>query len=242
MSERDLPGPEHMEDFWDERAREDAFFFVDNRLEYRKPDVNRFWADGETDLRRLLQVAGVSIRPGDVIADIGCGVGRLTRAAKKLGAGSVLALDVSQEMLERAREYNAGLDGVTWVHGDGTSLGGIPDAVADGVVSHVVFQHIPDPHVTLGYVRDMGRVLKPGAWAAFQVSNDPDVHRPRKDPLKERLGRVFGRSPKGVEDPAWLGSAVDLDDLRRVAAEGGMETERVEGAGTQFCIVCLRRT
>jgi SAM-dependent methyltransferase len=236
-----VPGPKHMGDFWDERAREDAFFFVDNRLDYRNPDVERFWADGETDLRRVLELAGVAIQPGDSIVDVGCGLGRLTRAARSLGAGRMHALDVSAEMLARAREYNAALGDVTWVQGDGTTLAGIPDAVADGLVSHVVFQHIPDPQVTLGYVREMGRVLKPGGWAAFQVSNDPGIHRPRNGSLKHRLARALGREPKGVEDPAWLGSAVDLAELRTVAESAGMEVERVEGAGTQFCIVCLRR-
>ena len=230
-----------MGSFWDARAREDAFFFVDNRLEYRNPDVERFWKRGEEDLARLLGLAGAEILPGDAIVDVGCGLGRLTRAAVARGAGRVHAIDVSEEMLERARQHNAALTSVTWVHGDGTSLAGIPDAVADGLVSHVVFQHIPDPDVTLGYVREMGRVLKPGGWAAFQVSNDPAVHRPRKGVAKRRLARLLGRAPHGAEDPAWLGSAVDLDELRAAADAAEMETVRVLGAGTQFCIVRLRR-
>lgn len=236
-----MPGPQHMGEFWDERAKEDAFFFVDNRLAYRNPDVERFWADGEADLRKLLELAGVAIQPDDAIVDVGCGLGRLTRAAKSFGAGSVHAIDVSSEMLARAGEHNAALEEVTWVQGDGTSLAGIPDGVADGLVSHVVFQHIPDPRVTLGYVEEMGRVLKPGGWAAFQVSNDPDIHTPRKGLLGRRVARALGREPKGVEDPAWLGSAIDLDELREAADRAGMDVERVEGAGTQFCIVCLRR-
>jgi ubiquinone/menaquinone biosynthesis C-methylase UbiE len=230
-----------MGEFWDERAKEDAFFFVDNRLDYRNPDIARFWEMGVSDLRRVFEIAGVAIKPGDTIVDIGCGLGRLTRAALTLGAGQVHAIDVSQEMLERAREYNAELDNVTWVHGDGSSLAGIPDAVADGLFSHVVFQHIPDPQITLSYVQEMGRVLKPGAWAAFQVSTDPAVHRPRKGVLKRRLARLVGREPKGAEDPAWLGSAVDLEELKSVAGAAGMETEHVDGPGTQFCIVRLRR-
>ena len=48
----------------------------------------------------------------------------------------------------------------------------------DGCFSHVVFQHIPDPPITLNYVREMGRVLRPGGWALFQVSNDPTIHQP----------------------------------------------------------------
>lgn len=230
-----------MGEFWDERAKEDAFFFVDNRLDYRNPDVDRFWADGERDLRMLLELAGVAIAPGDSIVDVGCGLGRLTRAAKSMGAERVHAIDVSQEMLERAREYNAALEDVTWVQGDGSSLAGIPDGIADGVVSHVVFQHIPDPRITLAYVEEMGRVLKQGGWAAFQVSNDPDVHKPRKGVLKRRAARILGREPKGAENPAWLGSAVDLEELRTIADRAGMDVERVDGAGTQFCIVCLRR-
>jgi SAM-dependent methyltransferase len=227
--------------FWDERAKEDAFFFVDNRLDYRNPDVELFWQQGVEDLRRVLDLADAAIEEGDTIVDVGCGLGRLTRAAVTLGAGSVYAIDVSKEMLDRARGYNEHLGDVTWVHGDGTSLAGIPDGVADGVVSHVVFQHIPDPQITLGYVRDMGRVLKPGGWAAFQVSTDPSVHKPRKGVTKRRLARLVGREPKGAEDPAWLGSAVDVDELRRVADDAGMATENVWGAGTQFCIVRLRR-
>jgi SAM-dependent methyltransferase len=230
-----------MGEFWDERAREDAFFFVDNRLDYRNPNVERFWANGEEDLRQLLDAVGVAIRPGDTVVDVGCGLGRLTRAAVSLGAGRVIAIDVSHEMLERAQEHNAELDNVTWVHGDGSSLAGIDDAVADALISHVVFQHIPDPQVTLGYVREMGRVLKPGAWAAFQVSNDPDIHRARDEGPVRRIARRLGREPRGVADPAWLGSAIDLDQLSSVATEAALDTERVEGAGTQFCVVCLRR-
>ncbi len=165
-----------MEDFWDARAREDAFFFVDNRLDYRKPDVERFWEDGRRDLEALLGELDLRVVPGETVIDVGCGLGRLTRVLAEDGA-TVIALDVSAEMLDRARALNPHLDTVTWLHGDGTGLTGVADASADALVSHVVFQHIPDPLVTLGYVREMGRVLRPGGWAAFQISNDAEIHR-----------------------------------------------------------------
>jgi SAM-dependent methyltransferase len=101
----------------------------------------------------------------------------------------------------------------------------------------VVFQHIPDPEVTLGYVREMGRVLRPGGWAAFQVSNDPDVHRPRA----AGPPRPWQRRPQGQSHPAWLGSAVELQSLRAAARDGGMAVEAVSGEGTQFCLVLTRR-
>lgn len=223
--------------FWDERAREDAFFFVDDRQPYRAADVERFWADGASLLDKILELVGASLRPQDTVVDIGCGVGRLTRALASRVA-HVHAIDVSAEMLERARGLNAGLSNASWHHGDGTSLHPIADDSVDAVVSHVVFQHMPDPEITYGYVREMGRVLRPGGWAAFQVSNDPEVHAGRHAP-PSRLKILLGRAPKGQRDAAWLGSAVELDALEAAAADGGLRVQQVVGEGTQFCFVRL---
>lgn len=229
-----------MQQFWDERAKEDAFYFVDNRIGYRDPDAEgRFWAGGVEDLDNLLRATEIEVRPTDRVVEIGCGVGRLTRVLSER-AESVKALDVSAEMLEQARGHNGALANVDWVHGDGVSLAGIPDAHADLVVSHVVFQHIPEPAITLGYVREMGRVLKPGGLAGFQVSNDTTVHRPRAR-FGDRLRAALGRAPKGQTHAAWLGSAVEVDELRAAAAEGGMEVEKLVAEGTQYMLVRLRR-
>jgi SAM-dependent methyltransferase len=226
--------------FWDRRADEDAFFFVDNRMQYGQPDLERFWAEGERDLDALLSALGASVELEDRVLEIGCGVGRLTRVLSARAA-SVVALDVSERMLELAREHNGTLDNVDWVLGDGSTLAGVEPESADACVSHVVFQHIPDPQVTLAYVREIGRVLKPGGWAAFQISNDRRVHRPRTG-VRDTLRALLGRSPRGQRDSRWLGSMVELPDLRRAAAGGSMELERVLGEGTQFCcVLTLRR-
>src|SRR3954468_6104276 len=130
--------------YWDERARENAWFYVDSRLDYANPDVERFWTDGEATLDRVLEILGVAIERSDTVVDIGCGVGRLSRAASGR-AHRVYGVDVSAEMIERAKSYNRHLDNVEWLVGDGRHLNGVPDAGADAVISHVVFQHIPDP-------------------------------------------------------------------------------------------------
>lgn len=233
-----------MASFWDERARENAAYFVDNTLDYRSPNFDRFWEDGPRTVDRVLALVDAPAIPPDAhVVEIGCGIGRLTRALAARAA-SVRALDVSAEMLERARAANPGLDTVEWLHGDGATLTGIADASTDVVFSHVVFQHIPDPSITLGYVCEMGRVLRPGGWAAFQISNDPDIHLPRHAPagFGARLGRLLRRRPGGQGHPAWLGSSVDLGDLAAAAADGGLEVAHVVGAGTQFCLVRLRRS
>jgi SAM-dependent methyltransferase len=228
--------------FWDERAREHALFFVDNRLGYRSPDADAFWAGGVEALDGLLDLAGVSVGADDVVVDIGCGVGRLTRVLAQR-ACRVIGVDVSAEMLARAAELNPGLANVEWVHGDGQGLPGVADGSVDACVSHVVFQHIPDPAVTLGYVREMGRVLRPAGWAAFQVSTDPAIHRPRglTARLRWRTAAALGRGPRAQEHPAWLGSSVTVPDLERAAREAGLSLERLLGAGTQFTTVLARR-
>lgn len=234
------PREQEMRRFWDERARENALYFVDSRLDYNRPDEDRFWAEGGRDLGQLLSLLGVTIPEGAHVVDIGCGVGRLSRAARERAA-HVTGIDVSPEMVERARRLNAHLDGLSFVEGDGRGLTGIPDASADACISHVVFQHIPDPRITLGYVTEMGRVLRPGGWAAFQVSNDPAIHRAARTGRLAALRRLLGREPRGRDDPSWLGSAVDLGELRATARAAGLDVERITGEGTQFCCVLVRR-
>src|SRR3712207_1920238 len=145
---------QRMRRFWDERAREDAFHFVDNREPYRDADQERFWRKGEEDLDTLLGSLGLQVRQDDHVLDLGCGIGRLTRVLASRAA-HVTAIDVSPAMLARARELNPRLNNVTWVLGDGESLDGVPDGACDALVSHVVLQHIPSAKVQLGYVAEM---------------------------------------------------------------------------------------
>jgi SAM-dependent methyltransferase len=231
--------PTDMGLFWDERAREDAYYFVDNRLDYRSPDVDRFWAGGDEALQKLLEIAGAAIQPGDTIVDVGCGVGRLTRAAAGVGA-RVLAVDVSEEMLKRARDLNGELDDVQWIHGDGRTLEPLSDGIADGCISMVVFQHIPDPRITLGYIHEIGRVLRPGGWAAVQLSTDPGLHRPNQG-WRDRVRSLAGRAPRGQWNPAWVGSGVEVADLTAAVAEAGMTLENLVSPGTQYTTVLTVR-
>lgn len=229
-----------MRRFWDGRARENPWWFINSTLDWHEPEMDRFWASGERDVDEILGTLGVSLAPSDHVVEIGCGAGRMSRAIARRVA-RVTAVDVAPRMLALAREHNADVENVEWLLGDGATLAGVPDASADACMSYVVLQHIPDPAVTLGYVREMGRVLKPGGWAAFQVSNDPGVHVPRRQGPRRRWASLRGRMPKGQADPAWLGSWIDIAELRETAGAAAMDLERVEGEGTQFCLVLARR-
>jgi SAM-dependent methyltransferase len=231
---------EDMEQFWDERAREDAPYYVDNLLEYGQADMDQFWRGGERVVDQIGERLAVEIAPSDEVVEVGAGLGRLTRVLAER-ARRVWAFDISSEMLHQAKELNNGLANVEWVHGDGTTLQPVGDGAASVCFSFVVFQHVPDAAITYGYVTEMGRVLRAGGWSAFQVSNDPSVHKPRNPSIGTRIKSALGRGPKGQSHPAWLGSAVDLDELKRVADAAGMDVEKVDGAGTQFCLVLLRK-
>lgn len=228
------------ERFWDERARENALYFVDTEINYEDPDTDAFWRRGEEVVQRMLDTVGLTISETDAIVDIGCGVGRLTRelAAR---ATQVYGLDVSREMLALARRHNPALRNVEWLHGDGRGLGVLADASVDGCFSHVVFQHIPHAEVTLDYVRDMGRVLRRGGWALFQVSTDPGVHDARLG-LRMRVKRLWDPKLRVTRDRAWWGSAVEVGALRSAVAQGGLELEQLHGAGTQYTTVLARQS
>ena len=228
-----MGGVDAQQRYWDERARENALFYVDTGVGYDDPDVDAFWRRGEEVVERMASQTGLTIGADEAVVDIGCGVGRLTRALAAR-AGHVYGLDISAEMLARAREHNADLQNVTWVHGTGRDLAGIDDRSVDGCFSHVVFQHIPDPSVTLSYIRDMGRVLRPGGWALFQVSTDHAVHRRRG--LRARV-----RGLLGDREDAWWGSPADVEDVRRAAADGGVTVETVLDEGSQYTTVLGRR-
>lgn len=234
----DVSGGES-ERFWDERARENALYFVDNEICYEDPDADAFWHRGQDVTQRMLDVVGLAIVETDAIVDIGCGVGRLTRVLAAR-ARHVYGLDVSREMLALAARHNVGLSNVEWLHGDGRGLEVLADESVDGCFSHVVFQHIPDPAITLDYVRDMGRVLRPGGWALFQVSTDPEVHRARVG-LRAHAKPLLSSGSRVRQDRAWWGSAVEVGALRSAVEQGGLELEQLHGEGSQFTTVLARR-
>jgi ubiquinone/menaquinone biosynthesis C-methylase UbiE len=160
-------------------------------------------------------------------------------------AASVVGIDVSVEMVDRARRELADLDNVEVFVGSGHDLGAVPDASADVVYSFIVFQHIPDPEITCGYIREIGRVLRPGGWTVFHVSQLPELHRPETWRKARRWRRALQWHPNRARHvelaPEWLGSALTSAQLSAAIREAGLVLEAVVGEGTQFCLVHARR-
>jgi N-acetylglutamate synthase-like GNAT family acetyltransferase/SAM-dependent methyltransferase len=107
-------------------------------------------------------LAFAGVEPGQVVLDIGSGAGiDCLIAAEKVGsAGRVIGLDMTPEMIERARR-NARETGVTNVEfrlGDAEKMP-VEDASVDWVISNCVINLSPDKPAVF---REIARVLKPG--------------------------------------------------------------------------------
>ncbi len=229
-----------MRSFWNARARENALYFINNSLDYRGTDREAFWRSGETELETILAALDSTIAATATVLEVGCGIGRMTRALAERGA-TVIGLDISTEMLRMAAEQNPQLDNVEWLLGDGSSLAAVEDETIDVVFSHVVLQHIPDPVIVLAYITEMGRVLRTGGWALVGVSTDPAVH-DRSIRLRDRARAVLRRGPSGQDDPAWRGCAVSIEAVEEAARRGGMVVARSIGEGSQFCFARCEKT
>ena len=63
---------------------------------------------GETGLNKVMEEPAIrSLMPdltGKRVLDLGCGFGHVARYARQMGAAEVLGLDISDRMIEAARE------------------------------------------------------------------------------------------------------------------------------------------
>jgi SAM-dependent methyltransferase len=124
--------------------------------------------------RRLLEAAEVG--PGDHVLDVGTGTGVVAFPAAALVApeGTVLGIDISDEMLATARGKAARMlepGHVTFRAMDAEALA-LPDASFDVAVSLFAVHHFPEP---LAALREMHRVVRPGGRLAVAVGSGPPL-------------------------------------------------------------------
>ena len=212
---RSLPGRiwrrrESMRADWDRRAKENAPFYV---CTTGAGSAAAFEASGLRDLNEHV-VDGLDVRPEWSVLEIGCGVGRLLRPLAARVA-RVVGMDLSEEMLRRARYYCAGLPNVELHVTDGR-LDFLADGEFDFVFSHIVFQHLPRKTYVERYFREAYRVLAPGGMFRVQVDG--------------RSRHVFRR---WIAD-SWSGVVFSARELARRLERCGFRVTEIRGAGTQY--------
>ena len=210
---------------WDERARQDAMWYI-NTLR-RGQSEEEFDRTGAVEVERLV-LADLPLLSGGRdprnlrMLEIGCGVGRMTKHLANV-FGEVVGVDVSGEMIRQARERLAGLANVRLHETNGVDFAVLPREHFDLILSAYVFQHVPSAKVIASNLREAWRVLAPGGMFKFQTSGI--------------TAEEFERADKDT----WSGAPFPEAEIRRFAREAGATLVGLFGAGTQYCWTMLRK-
>lgn len=154
-----------------------------------------------------------ALKPGEVVLDLGSGGGfDVFIAGRKVGAaGRALGVDMTPEMLARARRNTAGyrrqtgLDNVEFRLGEIEHLP-VADRSVDAIISNCVINLSPDkPQVW----REMARVLKPGGRVAV---SDLALLRPLPQAVRDMVEAVIG----------CVAGAVLVEETERLARDAGL--------------------
>ena len=124
------------------------------------------------------------LEPGERVLDLGSGAGTdsLVAALQVGSGGSVTGIDMTQEMVEKARAGAAalGLGNVTFVEGEAEGLP-FDDASFDVVISNGVIDLIPDKELVFSSIH---RVLAPGG--RIQIA-DVTIQQPVSEEGKRKI-------------------------------------------------------
>jgi len=206
-----------MKEDWDRRARENARYYVDTARENWSDE--EFFQSGEATAAEEIDTDVINICQGKDpasmrVLEIGCGAGRVTRALAKR-FGEVHGVDVSGEMIKLAKQALRERPNAFVYQNNGKDLSVVPAGDFDFAFSCIVFQHIPSREIILSYVREVHRLLRPGALFKFQVQG----------------GELLKPTSK---DDTWLGATYTVEQAAEMADLSGFEFRHHHGAGDQY--------
>jgi ubiquinone/menaquinone biosynthesis C-methylase UbiE len=160
--------------------------------------------------------------------EIGHGGGRLMAAAAR-SFERVIGVDVHDHNPLVATELQRrGIQNFELFCGSGAELP-VATASVDFVYSFIVLQHVEKFRVFESYVREAGRVLRPGGIAVLYFGRKSTLSQSRASRLRYRLDRVLERvrMPKGFEEAQAQVNVtnlrVSLPRAKRVARSAGFE-------------------
>jgi ubiquinone/menaquinone biosynthesis C-methylase UbiE len=195
--------------------------------------------------RRRRSYELLALRAGDLVADVGCGLGTAARELAALGV-RVIGFDASEAMVAEARR-RSGEEAVEFAIADVSALP-LDDGALAAYRAERLYQHLADPSAALA---EAWRVLAPGGrlvlvdqdWDAFLIDGDPkDVTRAIllgfADSIRNGwIGRSYHRllTTAGFGDVAVLPETVTItspeqgERLAKLAADAAVEAGVVDG-------------
>jgi SAM-dependent methyltransferase len=199
---------------WNRRARSDARYYV---ALGRKSQTWEDFLSGAEDLvqglkKELARISTTTPTGERRALEIGCGPGRLMLPLS-VHFHEIHGVDVSERMVQLARQNLAGV-GHAHVHATGgTNLERFEDDSFDFAYSYAVFQHIPSREVVLRYLGETRRILRDGGVARMQFNG-----------LEEVPGKY----------DTWSGVRFKGIEIAAFAREHDLQLLALEGEGTQY--------
>ncbi len=232
--------PAHWLDLdWEAKARENPLLAImttegmaDAPPQAFTPELlEDFFARGrqlfDTHLRPLLG----DMPAGAVIAEYGCGAGRILKAVAAAGFRPV-GIDISPTMIGHCREL---VPEALALHAlDGRGRSAAADGSADLVFSYSVLQHISLLSAYLTALDEMCRVLAPGGVLAVQLNSEDFKAGLAADPWRTENHETYSlhyrngaaEPYKRHEQDQWSGVYIGYDRLVACLTERGVGVER----------------
>ncbi|MFF1920090.1 methyltransferase domain-containing protein [Streptomyces sp. NPDC058221] len=235
-----------------EREAQSMVRVTDHLFEAAVPDkivyLDRLSMTEVARTAKRVMLDALDARPGETVLDLGCGPGTdfdpLADAVTR--TGSVIGVDISQDMVDQARRRTAERPAVDVRLGDVHALP-LEDDSVDRAWGDRVLQHVADP---AGALAECRRVLRPGGrlvmaepdWDSLAIDHrDLEVSRGYTRHITDRVVRngVIGRQlPRlaqeaGFEVPTITPMTSVFRDVRAADQVLGLQrnTERAVAAG-----------
>jgi arsenite methyltransferase len=169
--------------------------------------------------------AVADLHPGGTVLDLGSGGGAdaLISARRVAPGGTVIGLDMTDEMLTLARRNaaDAGVTNVRFVKGYIEDIP-LPDGSVDVVISNCVINLAADKRAV---VREAARVLRPGGrFAVSDIIADPDMDEATRADMRQWTGCIAGALTRAefADALAAAGLAdIDITETHRVHRHAG---------------------
>ncbi len=188
---------------------------------YSPEDLAALPAESNMGLSCGNPVATASLKKGEVVLDVGCGGGLdVLLAASQVGpTGTAIGIDMTAEMLSRARlaAEKAAARNVEFHQATIDSLP-LADASVDCIISNCVINLVPDKDRAF---REMLRVLRPGGRLSI---SDIALRKPLPPEVKESIAAYVG----------CIAGAMEIEDYRVRLERAGFEAVMISDSGSDL--------
>ncbi len=156
---------------WQFLAKKDPNYYIFSDASVSK-DETKYRESGQRDVQKCILddaelVKILEERKSKTCLEMGSGNGRMTEFLAK-EFGRVIAVDISEEMLNLAKKRLVKYGNINYVQSDGSKLD-VPDKTVDFVFSYIVLQHFPTKALVKKTLQEFHRVLKEKGIAKIQV-------------------------------------------------------------------------